>query len=74
MPLINFEIELALLWSKEGIILEKYRTPEIPANPNANPPNPLIQATATIGATFQVNNVKLYVPVVTLSSNDNIKS
>ena len=27
----------------------------------------------TIGATFQINNAKLYVPVVPLSINDNIK-
>ena len=26
-----------------------------------------------IGATFQIHNAKLYVPVVTLSINDNIK-
>ena len=30
-------------------------------------------ATATTGATFQINNTKLYVPVVTLPINDNIK-
>ena len=29
--------------------------------------------TATTSATFHVNNTKLYVPVVTLSMNDNIK-
>ena len=29
-------------------------------------------ATATTGVTFQINNVTLYVPVVTLSINDNI--
>ena len=28
--------------------------------------------TATTGATFQINNAKLYVPVVTLSINDNV--
>ena len=30
-------------------------------------------ATETAGATFQINNAKLYVPVVTLSINHNIK-
>ena len=30
-------------------------------------------ATATTGATFQINNAKLYVPVATLSINDNVK-
>ena len=29
--------------------------------------------TATASATFQINNDKLYAPVVTLSINDNIK-
>ena len=29
--------------------------------------------TFTIGATFQINNAKLYAQVVTLSVNDNIK-
>ena len=53
-------------WPKNCLISEIHKTPEIPANPNANPPNPLIQAKATTGATFQVNNAKLYVPVVTL--------
>ena len=28
--------------------------------------------TATTGVTFQINNAKLYVPVFTLSINDNI--
>ena len=27
----------------------------------------------TTGATFQINNAKIYVPVVALSTNDNIK-
>ena len=31
-------------------------------------------ATATTEATFQINNTKLYVPVLTLSINDNVKS
>ena len=40
---------------------------------NANPPNPLIQATAaTTSATFQINNAKLYVSLATFSINDNI--
>ena len=30
-------------------------------------------ATTTNSTTFQINNVKRYVPVVTLSINDNIK-
>ena len=66
MPLTNCKVELDMKWPKNCLISEIHKTPEIPANPNANPPNPLIQAKATTGATFQVNNAKLYVPVVTL--------
>ena len=73
LSLINCEIELDLSWSKECIISEIYKTPEVPANANANPPNPLIQATAaTTSATFQINNAKLYVSLATFSINDNI--
>ena len=37
------------------------------------PPVFNVEATQTTGATFQINNAKLYVPVATLSINDNIK-
>ena len=60
-------------WSKECIISEIYRTTKVLANSNANPPNPLIQTTATTGTTFQVNNAKIHVSVVMLSINDHIK-
>ena len=42
-------------------------------NPNANPPFQPAAATETNIATFQIDNAKLYVLVVTLSINDNIK-
>ena len=66
LSLINCEIELDLTWSKYFVISEISRTPEVEG---ANPAD----ATLTNGATFQVNNAKPYVPVVTLSINDNIK-
>ena len=47
--------------------------PIIPGNPDANPPVQEVPAIQTTAATFQMNNAKLYVPVVTLSMNDNIK-
>ena len=47
-------------------ISEISRTPELAED------NPA-KATLTTGATFQINNAKLYVPVVTLSIYDNIK-
>ena len=40
---------------------------------DADPPVPDVTAIETTGATFQIINAKLSVPVVTLSINDNIK-
>ena len=73
MPLINCEIELGLPWSKECIISEISITPRIAGNPRANPPVLAVAARQTTGATFRINNGKIYVSVVTLSTNDNIK-
>ena len=69
LPLIKCEIQLDLRWTKTCIISE-ISTPSIVIN------NSPVQemATETTAATFQINNAKLYVPVVTLSVNDfNIK-
>ena len=41
------------------------RTAAVVANPNANPPAPATRATKSTSVTFQINNVRLYVPVVT---------
>ena len=38
-----------------------------------NPYNPARTEAETTGATFQINSTKLYVAVVTLSINDNIR-
>ena len=73
MPLINFEIELDLSWSQECIISEISITPRVAGEPNANLPVLVEEAIQTTGATFQINNAKIYVPVVTLYINDNIK-
>ena len=48
-------------------------THAVTSNPNANSPVLDVAAMQTTGATFQINNGKFYVPVVTLSINDNIK-
>ena len=48
-------------------------TPAGLGNPEANPAVPGVAAIQTTGTSFQINNAKLYVPVVTLSINDNIK-
>ena len=42
-------------------------------NPDANPLVSAVAATTTTSVTFQINNVKIYAPSVTLSINDNIK-
>ena len=72
-PLINCEIEIDLLWSKECIIFEISITPKIAGNPNARPPVQAREVRKTTWAEFEINNAKLYVPVVALSINDNIK-
>ena len=71
--MINCEIELDFSWSKKCIISQILITPAIASNPKARPPAADIPARQTTGATFQINNAKLYVPVVTLSINDIIK-
>ena len=71
--LINWEIELDFSWSRNCIISEISRTPEIAANLAANPPIAHVTASLTIEATFEINKAKFYAPVVTLSINDNIK-
>ena len=63
-PLISCEIELHMTWSKKSVISEISRTSEVEG---ANPAD----ETLTTRATFQINNAKLYVPVVTFSINDN---
>ena len=66
LSLINCEIELDLTWSKIRVISEISGTPEVEG---ANPADEIL----TTGAIFQINNTKLYVPVVSLSINDNTK-
>ena len=64
--LIKCEIEFGLTWSKNYIISEISRTRDVGGG------NP-VQRTLITGATFQINSTKLYVPVVTLSTNHKIK-
>ena len=61
--MINCEIELDLSWSKEGVISKIPITPRVVGNQNTNLPVPAVAA-------IQTTNAKLYVPVVTLSIND----
>ena len=73
LPSVNCEIEPDLSWSKNCIVSEIVITPRISANSDANPPVREVAATLTTGATFQINNAKLYVPFTTLFVNDIIK-
>ena len=65
LPLICCEIKLDLKWTKDCVISEIWKT-------NTNSVVHQVE-TATTSATFQINNVKLYVSAVTLSLNDNIR-
>ena len=69
LPLINCEIELNLSWSNGYIKTEILIAPRIPGNPYANPPVQEVAVIQTTGETFQINNAKLCVPVVTLLIN-----
>ena len=67
IPLINCEVELVLTWFKNCVLIDKSTRDASYANPIAykidNPEN----------ATFQITDTKLYVPVVTLSKENDIK-
>ena len=65
ISLINCEIELILAWSKSYALADMI---VIAAGNNKDPP----AIVATTGLEFQIKDTKLYVPVVTLSNeNDN---
>ena len=57
-------------WSRYCVITEISRTDG--AVPNTNRVRHQVTSQTT-GATFQINNTKLYIPIVTLSINDRIK-
>ena len=67
--IIICEIELDLSWSRHCIISKI----SITAAVAVDLPNPTRLATWAASATFQINCAKKYVPVVTLSINNNIK-
>ena len=60
MPLINCKVELSLKWIENCVLT----TAAIGADANA---------TGADSATFKTTDAKLYVPVVTLSIEDNVK-
>ena len=64
-PLINCEIGLVLTWSENCIITSKSIKD---ADPDADPAVAVVNNPTS--ATFKINYTKLYVPVITLSTED----
>ena len=64
VPLINFGVELILTWSKNCVLVDMTRR-------NAQGNNPAIVPPAELE--FKITDTKLYVPVVTLSKENDIK-
>ena len=67
MPLINCEVSLILTWYKKCVITSKATRKEVGGD------NPVDEINYPTGATFKINDTKLYVPVVTLSAQDDNK-
>ena len=66
IPLINCEVELILSWSKNCVPADM----TVGAAGNNNDPPAIVVPT---GLEFQIKDTKLYVPVVTLSKENDIK-
>ena len=63
MPLISCEVSLELKWNEQCVINSEQIGQDVYGGNTAAP----------TGATFAINNCKLYIPVVTLSKDDEIK-
>ena len=66
IPLISCEVSLQLKWDKNCVITRLEQRVIAGANPPA-------RDNAPTGATLAITDCKLYVPVVTLSNNDEVK-
>ena len=66
VPLISCEVFLELKWNKNCVITSLERR-QVDAGP------PIVRDNAPAGATLSITVCKLYVPVVTLSKDDEIK-
>ena len=66
IPLISCEVSLELKWNKNCIITS-LKERQVDAGP------PVVRDGAPTGASLAINDCKLYIPVVTLSKNDEIK-
>ena len=70
--LINYEIELDLIWERNSIIKDVLRTFRA-VDPKADPLMYELTSQTITGGAFQISNANHCTPVVTLSINDNIK-
>ena len=69
MPLVNCEVSLSLIWSKNCVLTDMITHAAVPAQGD-NPAR--LEINAPTGAAFRIKDCKLYVPVITLSAeNDN---
>ena len=66
IPLINCEVEIILTWTKNCVLADT----TVRAAGNNNDPPAIVAPT---GLEFQITDTKLYVPVVTLSKENDIK-
>ena len=69
IPLINCEITLILSWYKEYVLVGKALRNE----PDPQPDPPIAAIESPTSAKFEITDCKLYVPVVTLSAENNNK-
>ena len=66
IPLISCEVSLELKWNKNCVITSLEER-QVDAGP------PVVRDNSPAGATLAINDCKLYIPVVTLSKDDEIK-
>ena len=66
IPLVSYEVFLELKWNKKCVITSLERR-QVDAGP------PVVRDNAPAGATLSITDCKLYVPVVTLSKDDEMK-
>ena len=70
MPLINCERNLILSWSENSVLISKATRDAVPAQEG----NPAVADTDNpTNATFKITDTKLYVPVITLSTENDKK-
>ena len=66
IPLISCEVSVELTWNK-NYVMTSLEERQVDAGP------PVVRDNSPTGATLSINDCKLYIPVVTLSKDDEIK-